>query len=399
MTTPLEQLGRPLVYEVADDERFDTPTPQLDQAQRARVRSVAGMQKEALVTNSVSGKTWRLVSDEGDYLDGDDIAPPPLAFMSTGIVASFTNEILALADQRGIDVDDFELSVDNYYTMNGSALAGTMTGGALPLDVHATIDADAGQSDLEKLVAEAIRMSPVYGLIKGEHDSVFTLSANGEELEPNRVDELDVTPETDPNETFEELSRKAASSDRSLLHNTDRKADPPDAEDRKYTEGQGSSLEEEQDRLLHIRGVCTIDEDGVKNIETHLFSPVGTVFVLRSDEPESQGGNGRAPDAMSYIAAGLGFCFMTQFGRYADIVGKDLSDYRIVQDTHFSVGGASGGTGELGQSEPVQTHVFLNTPEDEAFAREVLDMSEQTCFLHALCRTDLDEPDVSVTVV
>jgi hypothetical protein len=41
-----------------------------------------------------------------------------------------------------------------------------------------------------------------------------------------------------------------------------------------------------------------------------------------------------------------------------------------------------------GSADPIETHVSLNTPEDDDFAREVLDMSEQTCFLHALCRTD-----------
>jgi hypothetical protein len=32
---------------------------------------------------------------------------------------------------------------------------------------------------------------------------------------------------------------------------------------------------------------------------------------------------------------------------------------------------------------------YLDTAEDEAFGREVLDMGERTCFLHALCRTQL----------
>jgi hypothetical protein len=40
--------------------------------------------------------------------------------------------------------------------------------------------------------------------------------------------------------------------------------------------------------------------------------------------------------------------------------------------------------------------VYLETTEDDDFARQVLDMSEQTCFLHALCRTDL-EPVVRVS--
>ena len=80
---------------------------------------------------------------------------------------------------------------------------------------------------------------------------------------------------------------------------------------------------------------------------------------------------------------------MTQFGRYASIAKKELAAYRIVQDTHFSKGGASGGTGVAGTAAPVETHVYLETPEGDDFARQVLDMSEQTCFLHALCRTEL----------
>jgi hypothetical protein len=35
----------------------------------------------------------------------------------------------------------------------------------------------------------------------------------------------------------------------------------------------------------------------------------------------------------------------------------------------------------------VGTHVHFSTREDDAFAREVLDIGERTCFLHAWCRT------------
>jgi hypothetical protein len=101
------------------------------------------------------------------------------------------------------------------------------------------------------------------------------------------------------------------------------------------------------------------------------------------------GGRGLAPDAASYISAGIAFCFMTQLGRYAKIARKDLRDYRIVQDTHFSPGGATHGTGQAGRAEPVETDVYIESGEDDEFARLALDMSEQTCFLHALCRSEL----------
>jgi len=101
LTSPLEALGYPLFFPVgdADDLDLEAPAPRLDQAQRTRVRSLEGMQKEALVTSSLTGTTWRLASDEGPYLDGDDVAPCPLAFMTTGMVSAFANEVLALAEE------------------------------------------------------------------------------------------------------------------------------------------------------------------------------------------------------------------------------------------------------------------------------------------------------------
>ncbi|MFB6308827.1 MAG: OsmC family protein [Haloarculaceae archaeon] len=397
MTSPLEALGYPLAFRVEDSvEGLDAPDPRLDQSHRTRVRSLEGMQKEALVTNGATGRTWRLASDEGEYLEGDDIAPAPLAHMTTGMVSSFAGEILALADERGIDVRDLELTQDSYYTMNGSALAGTMTGGALPVDLDVEIDADADEATLRDLVGDAVRTAPVYGLIADVNDSAFTLVSNGEEVEPDRVERLDGPVEADPERLFESIPRDADERSPPVIHRTGRKSEPP-ADDEKYTSGEGSSLEADQDRVLHLRGNCTLRDDGTKHVAVELFSPIGTVFEFVSDEPPGRGGEGRAPDPMTYVAAGLGFCFMTQLGRYADIVDADLDAYRIVQDTHVARGDAGGGKLAPARAEPVETHVFVETGEDEAFARELLDMSEQTCFLHALCRTDLDGPNVDVS--
>ncbi|MYF46818.1 MAG: OsmC family peroxiredoxin, partial [Rhodobacteraceae bacterium] len=83
------------------------------------------------------------------------------------------------------------------------------------------------------------------------------------------------------------------------------------------------------------------------------------------------------------------FCFMTQFGRFVSMLNLDLPDYRIVQDTHFSLGGATGGTGKVGEAGPIETHVYLETSEPDQTAQEMLDIAERTCFLHAFCQTNL----------
>jgi len=390
--TPLEALGGPLFHAVEGDSAIDAPTPRLVEAVRTRVRSLEGMQKEALVTNHRTGRTWRLASDEGPYLDGADVAPAPLAFMTTGMVGAFATRLGSLATTRGIELDEVTLVLDSFYTMTGSALRGDMAGGALPPVLEAQVAADVDNATLEALVTDAVATAPVTGLLRGNLESSFALTHNGTALEPDRVAALDGPRLEDPRPRFERLARDVAQPDRPLLVHTGRTTEPFPGDRERYTGGTGSSLAESQDRVLHLRGTGTRATDGLVDVEVKLYSPRGSVFELRVGDPGSDA-RGRAPDPLSYVSAGLGFCFMTQLGRYATIVDRPLPAYRVVQDTHFGAGDPA--TGSAPAAEPVETHVFLDSPADVAFARTTLDMSEQTCFLHALCRTPL-EPTVEV---
>jgi len=376
---------RPRFFPV-DAASLAPPPDRLGIAVRFAGRSLSVMQKEALVVSSASGHVWRLVSDEGAYLDGADEAPCPLSFLTVGMVSMFFDEILALAAQRGIAVADIELVQDNYYTMKGSALRGTMTGGARDVQLEARIASDAEAGTLRALVCDAVAAAPIHGLLRGETDSLFTLTYNGARLAPDKARPVPGHPVADLADGLDGLA--PAAGDWSCLIRRGGMSPKTD----EATSHQGSSLAEEQDRVLHVRGICTLRDDGVKQVEQQLFNPHGSVFRFLSDE------HGRAPDAASYIAAGIAFCFMTQLGRYAKIARKDLRSYRVVQDLHMAPGGATGGTGRAGTADPVETHVFLDSAEDDAFARAALDMGEQTCFLHALCRTDL-RTRVRVTVV
>ena len=304
--------------------------------------------------------------------------------MTTGMVSSFMTEILALAAQREITIRDIRLTLDNYYTMEGSARQGTMTGGARSPELEVEIDADADRNDLVALAAQAVDASPINGLLRHVHHSLFTLVHNGRRIPTGRVAELSRPPEPDPCSLFDQAAMAPVQ--------------PIDEPIRKLVEaeqvegvpgGAKTSLQEHQSRTLHVRGVCTVRGDGVKVIEQSLFAPIGSTFRYLSDEAPEFGGKGLAPDAATYLSAGIGFCFMTQLGRYADIMRRDLGDYRICQDTFFSPGGASGGTGSPGVASPVETHLYVDTGEDDEFARMLLDMGEQTCFLHALCRTEV----------
>ena len=379
--SPLESSGKPLFFKVADPAAVGVRAPENRRgvALRTVARSLALMQKEAVIRLSSTSAAWRLASDEGAYLMGDDVAPCPLAFMSTGMAASFTEEILALARLRGIHLPGLRLVQDNYYTMEGSALHGTMAGGALPVDLRMEIESSEEPETFGRLLEDAIAASPVSALLGNVFPSRFTLMHNGREVRTGRVASIGRPPEAWPEKCFEKAH--AAEGDWGALVRKNGMS-PKTGE---ATGSTGSSYAAEQSRRLHLRAICSLRPDGLKSIEQQLLNPHGSIFHLLSEEGPEAGGRGRAPDALTYASAGIAFCFMTQFGRYAKIARKDLRHYSVIQDTHFS----SGSGREASAADAVETHVHLESGEDDEFARTILDMAEQTCFLHALCRSAL----------
>ena len=362
----------------ADAVGIDAPENRKGDAVRTWVRSFSGFQKEALVRSAKTGDTWRFVSDEGPYLNGHDAACCPLAFLSCGMAASYMNEIIALAKQQGVEIRKLKLIQDNYYTMRGSMMKRTMVGGAENIELQVEIDCDLDDAALNEFLVNATYASPLNGLMRGQIESLFKLSKNGVELPTAKALELNGPIIPDPGNHF--AKAEPAEGGERLLS----KVGPtPKKEVVKGTATGSSSLSDEQDRRLNIGAVAELREDGIKTIQQMQYSPYGTSFQLLSSE------DGRAPDANTLISAGIAFCFMTQFGRFVSMLKLDLPDYRIVQDTHFSLGGASGGTGKAGEADPIETHVYLETTEADEMAQEMLDISEQTCFLHAFCRTDL----------
>jgi uncharacterized OsmC-like protein len=301
------------------------------------------------------------------------------------MVSSYVNEIQALAKIENIEIKNLKIVLDNYYSMEGSLPRGTMIAGALPSDLDIQIEADAEDSKLKRLVYDAIYVSPINGLMRKSIDSLFSLSKNGKPVKAGRVSALDGPMSPDPEDPFQSVK---VSDDRTVVDPLIEKL-PQGETESEFAGGVGSGLSPEQHRKVQVRGICALREDGVKQIDQYLYSLSGSQFRFLSDEAPQHGGQGRAPDAVSYISAGIGFCFMTQLGRYAAILRKNIDDCRVVQDTHLPVGGATGGTETVGEADPVETHLYLKTSEDDDFARNILDMGEQTCFLHAFCRTVL----------
>lgn len=356
--SPLEASGLPLFFRVADPVELGLP-PAAGVTVRSAARSLSTMQKEALVVTRPSGPVWRLASDEGPYLLGDDVAPPPLAFVSAGLVADFAEAVRRAAGTPATAVRAVQ---DTRYTMKGSATQGTLRAGALPVELRVEVDLPALQ------VEQAVRDAPGYGLVRPRLASRFSLVHNGRRLPVDRVLPAESPPPRDPRDLFPRV--KPAGDPGAVQRNG---PSPLTEEDTSYA---GSSLAETQDRTLHLQAVCTGTAEGLWRVEHRMYNPRGTIFHFLCD-PAGE----RAPEPLALLSAGIAFCFMTQLARYARILRRRLKAFAVVQDTVFRPGG---------DADPVVTHVYLDTEEDDAFAQELVAAGERTCFLHALCRTELD---------
>lgn len=387
--SPLEEMGTPLYFiaDNAEEAGFPAPPNPHGQSLRTWVRALDGMQKEALVVSAATGTAWRFCCDEGANLGGHDIAPNPLTYLSAGMIASYMNEITALAGLRRIELRDPALVLQNFYYREGDFRKGTMNSSAMAPELSVACEASCDDAALSNLLYDAIAASPLNGLAHGSHPSLFTLIHNGNVLTPDQVTPLETAPPPNPGDNFPKLRRAEDSpAVPSLIEKMPRegadydtlvaaRVDHPDP-------GPGR-------QLLHMHSRCTLRPDGVKEIHKEQYSPGSPVWTYLSDEGEGFGGHGRAPDAASLISAGIGLCFMTQLGRYAHMAKLPLTGYSIIQDTHFSLGGASGGTGQKGIAKAVETHVYLETDSSDDVAQELLGVAERTCFLHAFCRDDI----------
>ena len=302
---------------------------------RTATRALAGMQKEALVNYGPTGTTWRVVCDEGPWLNGTDLAPFPLGFFTTGLIASYMSEFLTHAKRAEVEVHDLEVQVDNLYSMEGSLLRGTMVGSALPVEATFRAHTSVTNDRVLQLAHLAVASSPADALLRNAVDSLFSLNHNGAQLPVTRVAAASRPQVVDPAPLFT-TARPAEESNFAddIIERLDNVSSL--GGEKLGTERSGAvGFGDEQKRRVHVRGVGILREDGVKSIRVACFQPVGSVFRCLSDDSAAVGGQERAPSGLAYVSAGISFCFMTQLGRYAHVAKHDMQSYQIVQKHQF----------------------------------------------------------------
>lgn len=383
--TSLEDLNRPLIHAVdgLDEVGLEPPQDRHGQSIRTWVRSLNGIQKEGVTLSGLTGQAWRFASDEGANLGGNDFAPNPLSYVAVGMAGSFMTELLALATARGIKLKDPVLVVENFYYRDGSFPKGTMISGALPPEVSLDCTSSASPEETQRLLLDAVAAAPVNGLARDEKISLFTLTYNGEQVDPVGVAALSGDALPDPGDPIAALNMvKDADQAQPLAEKT---MSEEAMAARIAVAPPAAPVLEGTKKLLHLRTICRLRPDGTYECLREQYAQCSSSWTFIVDDTPNADRR-IAPDSGSYFAIGVAFCFMTQIGRYSHMAKLPVKAYRVVQDTHFTLGGASSGSGKGGTGDPVETHVFVDTDISADETRDVVRIAEKTCFLHALCR-------------
>jgi len=340
---------------------------------RTRARALAGMQKEALIQYGPTGTVWRVISDEGPWLNGTDLAPFPLAFFTAGLAASFMSGFLAEARSRGVEISSLSLEQDNFFMMEGSALRGTMAASAQPVQVTFSARGNASAADLKNIAESAVHnRSAAEACLRSALASGFAVRANNEEIAWPGVSATRIDALSDPVDVFERI-HPSSTEQLTIIRKLSSSEE---------TDGPAVGLKAEQKRVVHVHSKGNIREDGLKSIQVQCIQPAGSCFEILSDNSRAEGGGERAPSGLAYLSAGVAFCFMTQIGRYAQITRQKLGGYRIIQDTSFRLPRNC----QPG-ADAVATLVCLDTAEPPDKSLQLVRMAEQTCYIHAAFRT------------
>ncbi len=350
-------------------------------------RAMGDHQKESIVTEGIHGAQWRMTSDEGPYLQGTDHAPFPLGFFNVGLQSDLINRIVHIAQARSIPIDTLHLELDNLYSFSGSFFKGTGQGSADSIEIRIQIISKSDANTIRTLINDAIQASPVFAALQTPLSNTFAIYVNGKRRDVVGMHSSTSQDKQDPFKKYIKLP--------SPLQNNDDQTDLITKIPFVSSE-EMQTMPSETTRIgLRVKGHSELNESttGVKS-ETTLERPVGSKFGFKTDEFSTQS---TAPSGISYLCAGIAFCYMTQLLRYSEYLKYKISDIRMVQVNPFRLTGSAAENNLQAFADPVDTHLFLNGEEADEVMQNLLTMGAKTCYLHAALSAKVI-PQVSISL-
>jgi hypothetical protein len=375
----IEGSGYPLAFKVRNGitprvVSGDTPARDVF---KVEARTMGGHQKEVLVTEGEGGTVWRLTSDEGAILKGSDLAPFPLAFYNAGLHADFVKRALQIARSKEITLTIDSVKLTNQYYFQGSFFSGTGKGSAEAVTVHVNARSKHSREKVQEILDLAIIASPAHATLAYAQRNTFALYVNGRRCPVSRVSSSLASDETDP--------FKAHNSIPVPLRDTDEMSPIIERIALEENAMPFPLLPSEGRVQIVIPGTSfPIEADGL--IATMVTPRAGHAFRITCDESSN---SGSAPTGLANIAASIAFCYMTQFTRYIEHRKHKVRSIRFVQTLPFTLTGNALDGSLVGGLEPVDTHVFLNADEPDEVLQNLLEVAENTCYLHAALRSTL----------
>lgn len=375
----IDGTGYPLAFKVAAGKRAATiigNSPARD-VFRVEARTMGGHQKEIVVTEGEGGDVWRLTSDEGLILKGTDLAPFPLAFFNAGLHADFVNRALALARAQQVPLAIEGVTLNNQYYFNGSFFKGTGEGSAEPVTIRVRARSSAPRDAVLRLLDAALAASPAHAVMAEIKRNTFALYVNGRRCPVTRVASSTAPDQQDP--------FKAHAAAPAPLAGAAPGFDLIEKIERPMPAGAPPAMAPEGRIPISIPGESTLrDASGL--VATMVTPRFGAAFNITCDE---RADHSTAPSGLACIAAGIAFCYMTQFSRYIEHRKHKVRAIRFVQNLPFTLTSNAADGSLKGGLEPVDTHVFLHADEPDEVMQNLLEVAENTCYLHAALRSAL----------
>jgi uncharacterized OsmC-like protein len=384
----IESSGYPLAFRM----KQGTGRPAVLTQENARevfvteARQLARFGKEGVVHEGPYGSVWRLTTDEGKHLGGDDIAPFPLGFYNAGLVGDVYNRLLAIARARGIAIDKLDIDLNNAYWMTGSFVRGDAVGNAEPTTIDVRIATSAGAADVRRLVADALSASPAIDGLRRQLKNTFAIYVNGRRRNVATMTPSTAPNATDPFRTYAKPPAPLASSGEldGIIWKT---GEVRDGVVQKAPSGTTGKV---------IRNIIghgeLLDPAGITETDSTLEMPGVSHFKFKTDErPDAE----QAPSGLGIAAAGIVFCYMTQIARYIEHQKFNIRGVRLVQYTPYALTGSIADGTWRGTQEPVDTHLFLSGDESDETHERLMKIGAAMCYLHASLGT-ANEPVVGI---
>ena len=349
-------------------------------------RQLARFGKEGVVHEGDTGSVWRLTTDEGKHLGGDDIAPFPLGFFNAGLVGDVYNRLLTIARARGIAIEQLNVDLNNAYWMTGSFVRGDAVGNAEPTTIAVRVRSSAAAADVRKLVADAIKASPAVDGLRRALKNTFAIYVNGRRRDVTTMTPSTAPDATDPFRTYSKPPAPLAGSDEiaDIIWKT---GEIREGVVQKAPSGTTGKI---------IRNIIghgeLLDPAGITETDSTLEMPGVSHFKFKTDErPYAE----QAPSGLALASAGIVFCYMTQIARFIEHREYNIRGVRLVQYTPYSLSGSIADGSWTGTQEPVDTHLFLSGDESDETHEQLMRIGAAMCYLHASLGK-ANEPVVSV---